>query len=77
MSIIAPPEGWTAALFQKLWQGEWIDAHDNLASSARRQELAGLRHRPDSLSRQSVRPSRRPNSKSQWRKISGQPRSRG
>ena len=49
--------GLDRALFQKLSEGDWIDAHDNLA-------LVGpsgvgkswLRHRPESLSRQSVRP---------------------
>ena len=31
MSIIARPRGLDRALFQKLVEGEWIDAHDNLA----------------------------------------------
>jgi DNA replication protein DnaC len=51
--------GLDRALFQKLSEGEWIDAHDNSGPGRpvwRRQELAGLRHRPESLPRQSLRP---------------------
>ena len=51
--------GLDRALFQKLSEGEWIDAHDNLALVGpvrRRQKLARLRHRPESLPRQSLRP---------------------
>ena len=46
--------GLDRALFLKLVAGDWIDAHDNLAICGpvgRRQELAGLRARPQGLPR--------------------------
>jgi len=51
--------GLDRALFQKLSEGDWIDAHDKSGPGRpirRRQLLAGLRHRSKSLSRRSVRP---------------------
>jgi len=50
------PRGLDRARFQKLVEGEWINAHDNLVlvgrSDGRRQKLAGLSAWPQSLSRQ-------------------------
>jgi hypothetical protein len=51
------PRGLDRALFQKLAEGEWIEARDNLAlvgSDRRRKGLAGVGARPQGLSRQSL-----------------------
>ena len=51
--------GLDRALFQKLAEGDWIDAHDNsdpVRADRRRQKLACLGARPQGLPRQSLRP---------------------